>query len=332
MSRALSLARASRNNREPVGVLEAFGLRPLRPALAQAARALGGDPNMPATRFGLSSTRVFKPRIAIPTWLGLRPRDGRLWIYNLFNHDAPPPTERYSVRVTRCRDFQGGQFTYDAHRGVDIAAPVGTFVSTPAPGVVRSVVCDMDRGGLKVAIDHGSGLFTTLNHLSRALVRPGARVGRGDVVALSGSSGMELVLFFPWVAPHVHFNVLLDGQRVDPFAHAGLCSLWRSGDNQPLPHRGEPGETHGFVESDYDEQGVEAAIADCKDDDEACRLAAIPDLETRAAEVMMSYMFRGPLYSRAPRVYARAYERRAVLDLPFRAADVSGVILPEATR
>ena len=74
--------------------------------------------------------------------------------------------------------------TYDIHNGTDFATPVGTRVVAGAPGVVRRVSSEFHRGGLKVFIDHGGGLVTGANHLSRALVRVGERVSRGQLVAL----------------------------------------------------------------------------------------------------------------------------------------------------
>ena len=56
---------------------------------------------------------------------------------------------------------------------------------------------------------------------ARALVRPGDRVGRGETIAISGYSGLDGVVTFPWGTPHVHFNVWLDGLYVDPFAAPG---------------------------------------------------------------------------------------------------------------
>ena len=145
---------------------------------------------------------------------------------------APPPGRPYSVRVTDCEDFQGGRWTYDGHVGTDLALPVGTAITAAAPGHVLRVRNDMNRGGLKVFIDHGGGLITSSNHLARALVREGDAVRRGQVIALSGMSSVDGLLFFPWLAPHLHFNVFLDGRPVDPFARPDETPLWRDGDAQ----------------------------------------------------------------------------------------------------
>ena len=75
------------------GVLETFGLRPAGPAARAIQRAILGTPGEPKTQFGLSSVRIFKPWIGIPTWLGVRPRDRLTPIYNLFNRTPQPRSE-----------------------------------------------------------------------------------------------------------------------------------------------------------------------------------------------------------------------------------------------
>src|SRR6185369_4667667 len=112
----------------------------------------------------------------------------------------------------------GGTLTYDSHNGTDFVLPVGTVIVAPAPGKVLRVSSEFNRGGLKVFIDHGRGLATTSNHLARALVREGQTVRRGEPIALSGYSGIDSLIAFPFSAPHLHFNVWLDGAYVDPFA------------------------------------------------------------------------------------------------------------------
>jgi len=81
---------------------------------------------------------------------------------------------------------------------------------------------------------------TQYSHLARALVPVGTRVGRGEVIALSGAAGLDLTLFFPWVAPHLHFSVWLDGVPVDPYLRSDEereTAVW-SKRNSPLPPSG----------------------------------------------------------------------------------------------
>ena len=58
-------------------------------------------------------------------------------------------------------------------------------------------------------IDHGFGYQTVYAHLDRPNVRKGQKVTRGDVIGFVGNSGTS-------VAPHLHYEVLLNGTNVDP--------------------------------------------------------------------------------------------------------------------
>jgi murein DD-endopeptidase MepM/ murein hydrolase activator NlpD len=222
----------------PLSIAETFGLSPLSQRAREAWLTLRGDPSTPPSRFDHTSLRMFKPRMALPLWRG-RPAHGRLIpIYNLVSHVRPPPEEGWSVRVTFARDFLGTQLTYDSHNGTDFAVPLGTVVLAAAAGTVLRVSREFDRGGLKVFIDHGDGLVTTSNHLGRAFVRVGQRVRRGEPIALSAYSGLDGLSTFPFGAPHVHYNVWLNGEYVDPFGLGDTIPLWRNG-NWPIPHRGD---------------------------------------------------------------------------------------------
>ena len=73
----------------------------------------------------------------------------------------------------------------------------------------RSVFSAVRCPGQTVVIDHGNGYETSYSHLSKINVRKGQTVRRGDIIALSGDTGLSL-------APHLHYEVRLDGMRVDP--------------------------------------------------------------------------------------------------------------------
>lgn len=310
----------------PIRVREVFGLDPLVPALRGCLLAIRGDRRMPPSRWGVSSLKILKPHISLPTWLGRRRADRRVPIYNLVNRDPAPRDRGYSVQVTHARDFRGAQLTYDGHIGTDFAVPVGTRVVAPAPGRVCRVSNEMQRGGLKVAVDHGGGLITTSNHLSRVLVEVGDDVARGQVIALSGMSGVDGLLFFPWLAPHVHFNVLLDGEAADPFAAPGETPIWRAG-NDPTPHRGAP--EADVSPSRFSAAAVDAGIAACSDPDMRARLAAVSDLWQRGIELIFARMFFFPLFSSFENIYAETHPRRPHIDLPFCADEWDGVMFPD---
>ncbi len=99
------------------------------------------------------------------------------------------------------------------HTGIDISAPVGTPVHVTADGVVASVGWSGGYGRL-VIVDHGNGLQTYYAHLSQFLTVPGEEVGRGQVIAYSGSTGKA-------TGPHVHYEVRLAGTPINPYKYLG---------------------------------------------------------------------------------------------------------------
>ena len=204
--------------RHRITPFEAVGLKPLGRGLRQCFAAIAGSTYEAPAQWDLSSLRIFRPRMGPATWAGLTRADRRTPILNFFNRDFASRDEGYDVRTTKVRDFQGGARTYNSHLGTDFVVPVGSEVRAAAAGRVIRVENLMQRGGLKVAIDHGGGLITMCGHLSRALVRQGDFVGRGDRIGLSGFSAVDGIISFPWVPPHVHMTVLLGGEPVDPFA------------------------------------------------------------------------------------------------------------------
>jgi murein DD-endopeptidase MepM/ murein hydrolase activator NlpD len=94
------------------------------------------------------------------------------------------------------------------HKGLDLEANYGTPVHATAAGTVASATWD-GGFGLKVDIDHGNGYHTWYAHLSRASVNAGQRVTKGQLIALSGSSGSS-------TGPHLHYQLMHDGQPIDP--------------------------------------------------------------------------------------------------------------------
>jgi murein DD-endopeptidase MepM/ murein hydrolase activator NlpD len=94
------------------------------------------------------------------------------------------------------------------HSGLDIAAPSGTPVRSPAAGSVI-VTGDYFFNGLTVFIDHGQGLVSMFNHLHRVMVRPGDRVVTGQPIGEIGRTGRA-------TGAHLHWTVVLNGTAVDP--------------------------------------------------------------------------------------------------------------------
>jgi murein DD-endopeptidase MepM/ murein hydrolase activator NlpD len=104
------------------------------------------------------------------------------------------------------RSYDGGPFT-SYHEGTDFAVPAGTPVYAPADGVV--VVAEpLSVRGNAVVIDHGWGVFTGLYHLSEIKVTPGQVVKQGDLVGLSGNTGLS-------TGAHLHWDIRIRGLNVD---------------------------------------------------------------------------------------------------------------------
>lgn len=306
---------------------EIFGLSPWRKTAREVALTLRGDPHVPASRFDTTSLRIFQPRLALGAWAGRRRSDGRVPIYNLVNRTPTPFEDGWSVRVTQVRDFRGGRLTYDSHNGTDFIVPVGTLVVAPAPGRVVRVSSEFNRGGLKVVLDHGRCLLTTSNHLARALVTVGDLVRRGQPIALSGASGIDMLFAFPWNAPHIHFNVWLNGETADPFAQDGETSLWLDG-NSPLPAALDPSEVQP-APSPWSERGVTDAIASCRDPALAATLRRTEPFERRAADTLFHLRYTPTRFDGEHRVFEQRFEREPRLKLPLSPRDASGVVFPD---
>mgnify|MGYP005809525861 FL=1 len=96
-----------------------------------------------------------------------------------------------------------------SHQGVDYTIPEGSRVFATADGRVKDVIRRRSSSGLTVILDHGNGYETEYRHLSKINVRKGQNVRRGDIIALSGNTGLSL-------APHLHYEIRHNGMRVDP--------------------------------------------------------------------------------------------------------------------
>ena len=113
-----------------------------------------------------------------------------------------------TVPSYRTRGMVQANSPQEEHPGIDLAVPVGSDVRASGGGVVRQVGED-PAYGLFVLIQHPDGYQTMYGHLSRVLVQRNDMVRAGQVVALSGSTGRS-------TAPHLHFEIRLQGRSLDP--------------------------------------------------------------------------------------------------------------------
>jgi murein DD-endopeptidase MepM/ murein hydrolase activator NlpD len=96
----------------------------------------------------------------------------------------------------------------DFHSGLDIAGERGQPVYATASGTVREMGYQGAYGNL-IVIDHGFGLETRYGHLLKFLVKPGARVQRGDIIGQVGATGRA-------TGYHLHYEVTANGRLINP--------------------------------------------------------------------------------------------------------------------
>lgn len=94
------------------------------------------------------------------------------------------------------------------HYGMDFSCGIGTQVLASADGTVTEAYYHRDFGNT-VLITHANGTQTRYAHMSELLVQSGDSVKQGQVIGLSGNTGDS-------TGPHLHFEIIVDGNRVDP--------------------------------------------------------------------------------------------------------------------
>lgn len=124
-------------------------------------------------------------------------------IQPITNHQLTLLTASYGPRI---HPFYK---TIQPHQGVDYTIPEGTRVFATADGVIKSYTLSNSTSGKSIVIDHGNGYETQYNHLSRVDIPRSRRVKRGDIIGMSGNTGLSLT-------PHLHYEVRYNDQRVDP--------------------------------------------------------------------------------------------------------------------
>jgi murein DD-endopeptidase MepM/ murein hydrolase activator NlpD len=105
------------------------------------------------------------------------------------------------------RSYNGGPYL-SFHSGLDFCGQIGTELYAVAPGKVVYTNQLVVRGGV-VVIDHGWGVYTAYDHLSKILVQPGDMVQMNQVIGLGGDTGRT-------TGPHLHWEVSVGGVQVNP--------------------------------------------------------------------------------------------------------------------
>jgi murein DD-endopeptidase MepM/ murein hydrolase activator NlpD len=95
------------------------------------------------------------------------------------------------------------------HMGLDMAAPSGTQIRAPAPGIVTLAHPDMLLSGQTVIVDHGHGVSTVYIHMSRTDVVAGQVLKQGDAIGAIGMTGRAS-------GPHLHWGLNWFDIKLDP--------------------------------------------------------------------------------------------------------------------
>lgn len=118
------------------------------------------------------------------------------------------PTEGPISGVYGSQRFYNGE-AGNPHYGVDVAAPSGTPVYAPAPGVVTLAEPDLYFSGGTVILDHGYKLSSTFLHMSAVSVQVGDELQAGDLIGAVGATGRA-------TGPHLDWRMNWREERIDP--------------------------------------------------------------------------------------------------------------------
>jgi murein DD-endopeptidase MepM/ murein hydrolase activator NlpD len=129
-------------------------------------------------------------------------RDERFWKGRFISPVEGEVTSPFGMR----RILNGQERS--PHTGVDLGVPEGTAVVACNHVVL---VDELFFSGKTIVLDHGWGIYSMYSHLSRPMIKSGDRVKKGEVIALSGSTGRV-------TGPHLDWRIRLNGARVDPLS------------------------------------------------------------------------------------------------------------------
>jgi murein DD-endopeptidase MepM/ murein hydrolase activator NlpD len=117
------------------------------------------------------------------------------------------PTDTITTDQFGMKRLYNGQLR-SYHGGMDFRAAIGTPIHAANGGKVL-LAKDLFYSGGTVIVDHGYGLLTMYFHMSKIIAKQGQMVSQGDLLGLSGKTGRV-------TGPHLHFQVVVHGTKVDP--------------------------------------------------------------------------------------------------------------------
>ena len=181
--------------------------------IASVAKHFGVDPQSIAD----ANRLLYEPdNFAIGATILVPVPDSRFPQFRLRVTEAPRPAPfaRSLTRAHLLLPVAGGIITQhfsSFHTAVDVAGPYGAPVFASESGTVAAVGW-VNTGGLRVCVRHDWGLQTCYYHLSVTRVNEGDRVGRGQIIAAIGLTGVT-------TGPHVHWEASIEGAYVDPLSY-----------------------------------------------------------------------------------------------------------------
>jgi murein DD-endopeptidase MepM/ murein hydrolase activator NlpD len=149
--------------------------------------------NLLAASFGEASDSLANHRDRLAAMPSIMPTTG--WLTSAFSSMREHPI----LHILR------------PHEGIDVTAPMGAPIQSPAAGRVIKTGWEAGYGNV-IVIDHGFGLTTKFAHCSKVEARTGQVVKRSEVIAYVGNTGLA-------TGPHLHYEVHVNGKPVDPLRY-----------------------------------------------------------------------------------------------------------------
>ncbi len=131
----------------------------------------------------------------------------RMTMLNQIPSGSPVGKERISSQFGKRKHPVTGKLKM--HRGMDFAVNTGTKIYAPADGVVEVTRRSKKGSGNFLRLQHSFGFSSSYSHLKGFKVRPGQFVRKGELIAISGNSGLSS-------GPHLHYEVRFVGRALDP--------------------------------------------------------------------------------------------------------------------
>lgn len=110
------------------------------------------------------------------------------------------------------------------HNAIDIPTNQGTPIKAPADGFVYKTK-DNGYGYSYIILAHSGGFMTLYGHVSSILVSEGDKIAAGEIIGLSGGMPGTQGAGIQTTGPHLHFEIIKDGEYVDPLVFLDLAQL-----------------------------------------------------------------------------------------------------------